>query len=76
MEAKTKIEKEIEIHTLTLEVPLTDGTMGRVFSRNERNEAGMFVYSCHVCNVSSLPGEACLVSLLFFFFFCLVFKSL
>lgn len=66
MEAKTKIEKEIEIHTLTLEVALNDGTFGRVFSRNERNEAGLFIYTCHVCSVSVLPGEACLVNVYIF----------
>lgn len=61
MEARTKIEQEIESHTLQTEVRLSDNSKGKVFIRNPRNEAGHFVYSCNVCGVASLPGETCLV---------------
>lgn len=61
MEARTKLEQEIESHTLQTEVRLSDGTTAKVFTRNPRNEAGAFIYSCNACGVASLPGETCLV---------------
>lgn len=56
----SKIEIETELHLLKTEVLLTDGSKGRVFVRGNRNEAGLFTYTCRVCNVFKLPGETCL----------------
>lgn len=54
-------EQEVEQNVLSTKVELTDGTTGHVFTRNpHRNEAGLFMYNCHVCSVPNLPGERCL----------------
>ncbi|XP_063708064.1 uncharacterized protein CG7065-like [Culicoides brevitarsis] len=55
--AKTTAEFEIEKHILPLEVQLSDGTRGRVFSRGPRNDKNVFVYTCHICGIESLTGE-------------------
>lgn len=60
--AKTTVEIEIEQHVLPMEVALSDGTRGRVFSRGSRNDKNVFVYTCHICNIESLTGELFLQS--------------
>lgn len=60
--AKSTAEIEIEQHVLNLEVLLSDGTSGRVFSRGPRNDKNFFVYTCHICGIESLTGELFLQS--------------
>lgn len=36
---------------------LSDGSFEKIFTRNRRNESGMFTYNCHLCGVAALPGE-------------------
>lgn len=50
-------EKELEKHLLNTTIKLSDGTRVKVFSRGERNEMQLFLYSCLICGVSNLPGE-------------------
>lgn len=52
-----QIEKEIERHVLSQTKKLSDGSFEKIFSRNRRNDLGIFTYNCNLCGVSSLPGE-------------------
>lgn len=51
---------DVERHFLGNTIKLSDGTEGLVFSRGNKNEAGKFLYNCHLCGVPNLPGERCL----------------
>lgn len=55
-----KVEIDIEQHVLTQTKKLSDNKIEKIFSRNARNESGMFTYNCHLCSVASLPGERAL----------------
>jgi hypothetical protein len=50
----------VQNHVLTQTKKLSDGTFEKIFSRNPRNESGLFTYNCHLCGVASLPGERAL----------------
>lgn len=52
-----QVEVDIERHVLTQSKKLSDNSMEKIFTRNHRNESGMFTYNCHLCSVASLPGE-------------------
>lgn len=54
------MELDIERHVLSQSKKLSDNTFEKIFSRNDRNEAGIFTYNCHLCAVASLPGEKAL----------------
>jgi hypothetical protein len=51
------VEIEIERHVLPQTKKLSDGSYEKIFTRNRRNETGIFTYNCHLCSVASLPGE-------------------
>ncbi|XP_065079594.1 uncharacterized protein CG7065-like isoform X2 [Ochlerotatus camptorhynchus] len=56
-QARSKTELDVEKHLLGTTVKLSDGTNGRVFSRNGRNKENLLIYSCHLCGVANLSGE-------------------
>lgn len=37
---------------------LSDGSRLRIFTQNQRNEVGVFIYNCHLCGITSLPEPA------------------
>lgn len=55
-----QLEQEIEIHVLSTVIKLSDGSLGKVFTRGPRNDAHVFVYNCHLCAIPNLTGERCL----------------
>lgn len=54
---QSSIEIDIEKHVLSQTKKLSDGTYEKIFTRNRKNESGIFSYNCHLCSVASLPGE-------------------
>lgn len=46
------MEYEIEVHVLTQTKKLSDGSYEKIFTRNRRNESGMFTYNCKLCSVA------------------------
>lgn len=55
-----QVEIDIERHVLSQRKKLTDNTFEKIFTRNDRNESGMFTYNCHLCAVPNLTGERAL----------------
>lgn len=53
-----QIEAENESHVFTQTKKLSDGSRLRIFTRNQRNEVGVFTYNCHLCGITSLPETA------------------
>lgn len=39
---------------------LSDGSRGKIYSRNSHNNDGKFTYNCHLCSVANLQGEIAL----------------
>lgn len=48
----------IERNILTQKKTLSDGSKDKIFTRNERNEIGMFTYNCRLCAVAGLPERS------------------
>ena len=51
------MERDINNHILIQTKKLSDGSYEKIFSRNYKNEAGMYTYNCILCSVANLPGE-------------------
>lgn len=55
-----QLELEIERHCLNQTKKLSDGSYEKIFSRNPRNNFGIYTYNCLLCSVANLPGEIAL----------------
>jgi hypothetical protein len=54
---KSLLEDEIEAQVLPQTKKLSDGSFGKIISRNQRDKTGAFTYNCHLCRIAKLPGE-------------------
>lgn len=48
---------EFERHVLSQTKKLSDGSYEKIFTRTRSDETQTFTYNCHLCGVTSLPGE-------------------
>lgn len=51
---------DLEDHYLSQTKKLSDHSFAKIFSRNPHHELEVLTYNCHLCSVSSLPGEKAL----------------
>lgn len=64
-----KVELDIERHVLTQTKKLSDGSYEKIFTRNRRNESGMFTYNCRLCSVARYEYISNLKNQIYYFLF-------
>lgn len=50
------MNNDIDTHILEQTKKLSDGSYGKIFSRNPKNEYQKYTYNCHLCSVANLPS--------------------